>query len=43
VVKKHSRTLNGQTVNISTLKQFENIPFFTVSGYGTAIYDSPGG
>lgn len=27
-------------LNISTLKQFKNIPFCTISGYITAVYDS---
>jgi hypothetical protein len=27
-------------VNISTLRQFQNIPFCTVSGYVTAVYDN---
>jgi hypothetical protein len=39
-VKKHSWTLIGQTVTIPTLKQFQNIPFGTVSGCVTAVYDN---
>jgi hypothetical protein len=40
VVKIHSQTLRGQTVNISALKSFKNILFSTVSVCVAAVFDS---